>query len=96
MFGMKLKLEGEAQEISSALTDFLQKAAIDDNVTDIRLFADGCGGQNKNQHVVHALTYWLQKESPQFVKRITMHFPVRGHSYLPADRVFGQVEKKLR
>jgi hypothetical protein len=85
-----------AQEISSALTDFLQKAAIDDNVTDIRLFADGCGGQNKNQHVVHALTYWLQKESPQFVKRITMHFPVRGHSYLPADRVFGQVEKKLR
>jgi uncharacterized protein (UPF0297 family) len=25
-----------------------------------------------------------------------MHFPVRGHSYLPANRIFGQVEKKLR
>lgn len=25
-----------------------------------------------------------------------MYFPVRGHSYLPADRVFGRIERKLR
>lgn len=54
------------------------------------------GGQNKNQHVVHALSYWLQNESPRTVKQIFMYFPVRGHSYLPADRVIGRVEKNLR
>lgn len=85
-----------AQEISSALIDFLEKAHIDVSINKIRLFADGCGGQNKNQHVVHALTYWLQKKSPKNIKEIIMYFPVRGHSYLPADRVFGRVEKNLR
>lgn len=29
-------------------------------------------------------------------KTIQITFPVRGHSFLPADRVFGQVEKLLR
>lgn len=85
-----------AQEISSALIDFLKKSNFDETITSIRLFADGCGGQNKNQHVIHALTYWLQKESPQAIKEISLYFPVRGHSYLPADRIFGRVEKSLR
>ena len=62
----------------------------------IRLFCDGCGGQNKNAHVIHILSYWLQNESPNEVKELILHFPVRGHSYLPADRVFGRVEKKLK
>ena len=28
--------------------------------------------------------------------KISYYFPVKGHSYLPADRVFGRVEKELR
>lgn len=85
-----------AEEISSALTDFLTKLELDETTTTIQLFADGCGGQNRNQHVLHALTYWLHKESPPPVRNIVLYFPVRGHSFLPADRVFGRVEKKLR
>ena len=40
--------------------------------------------------------YWLHTESPMHIKEIIIVFPVRGHSYLPADRVFGRVEKDLR
>lgn len=85
-----------SQEISSAITDFLKKLTIDTSVTFLRLFADGCAGQNKNQHVIHAVALWLFKESPVHVTDVLLCFPVRGHSFLPPDRVFGRVEKKLR
>lgn len=83
-----------AVEVGSALIDFLNKACIASGVKTIRLFSDGCAGQNKNQHIVHTLAFWLHKSSN--IKQIIMYFPVRGHSYLPADRIFGQLEKKLR
>lgn len=62
----------------------------------LRLFCDGCGGQNKNSHIIHILLYWLVKSSPQHVREILITYPVRGHSFLPADRVFGRVEKELK
>nr|CAI5819682.1 unnamed protein product [Callosobruchus analis] len=44
---------------------------------------------------MHFLAYWLLG-SPMSVKNIIIHFPVRGHSYLPADRAFARVEKLLK
>lgn len=82
-------------EIGSALLTHLRSIDLE-NVEIVRLFCDGCSGQNKNAHIVHILTYWLQNESPNGVKELILHFPVRGHSYLPADRVFGRVEKQLK
>lgn len=84
-----------AVEVSSALCDFLEKYSLTDENT-IRLFCDGCGGQNKNAHVVHALALWLHKKTANNLKYIQLYFPVRGHSYLPPDRLFGRVEKKIR
>lgn len=81
-------------ETSSALRDF--KPEFDPDVKQIRLFADGCSGQNKNAHVMHMLMLWLYREAPQNIKSVVLAFPVRGHSYLPADRVFGQIEKVTR
>lgn len=78
------------------MVDSLQNVVLTNLLTQFVFFADGCGGQNKNQHVVHALSYWLQNKSPRTIKEIVMYSPVRGHSYLPADRVFGRVEKNLR
>ena len=84
-----------ANEVSSALHDFLIKLQTE-HVTEIRLFADGCGGQNKNSHVIHSLMFWLSNFAPVNIKKIILIFPVRGHTFLPADRVFGRVEKLLR
>lgn len=83
-------------ETSSALRDFLNKTEFGPDIRQLRLFADGCAGQNKNSHVMHMLMLWLQKDAPQSIRSVILIFPVRGHSYLPADRVFGQIEKSAR
>ncbi|KAF2881630.1 hypothetical protein ILUMI_24542 [Ignelater luminosus] len=63
---------------------------------DNTIFSDGCAGQNKNSSIVHMLMTWLHNEAPPIIKNITLYFPVRGHSYMAADRVFGRVEKLIR
>ncbi|XP_045457147.1 uncharacterized protein LOC123667235 [Melitaea cinxia] len=85
-----------AISIGSALYCFLNTQTIPANVKLVRLFCDGCGGQNKNSHVLHMLLFWLQNKSPAHVKEIQLFFPVRGHSFLPADRLFGRIEKDVR
>lgn len=61
----------------------------------VRLIADGCAGQNKNTIMLAMLSKWLT-EAPQIVKEIEIVFPVVGHSYIPPDRVFAQIEKEVR
>lgn len=82
-------------EVGSALFDFLNNVDIEKDITELRLFCDGCGGQNKNTHIIHTLLFWLQKTTKN-IKSITIIFPVRGHSFLPVDRIFGRAEKLLR
>nr|CAI5834638.1 unnamed protein product [Callosobruchus analis] len=89
-----------ATEIASAIYGFLNdtfETFVDkeNTVMHLRFFCDGCGGQNKNSHIIHALMYWLQSTKSQ-IQSITIIFPVRGHSFLPADRIFGRVERILK
>lgn len=42
------------------------------------------------------VTYWLAVCSPKNIREVEIVFPVTGHSFLPADRVFGVIEKELR
>ncbi|XP_030765019.1 uncharacterized protein LOC115889209 [Sitophilus oryzae] len=99
-----------SNEVGSALLHFLRHAQFNESVNKIRLFCDGCGGQNKNslhmlmsRHMKQSCTGFIKPhftlrsfESKIHIKDIEIVFPVRGHSYLPADRVFGRVEKELR
>lgn len=62
----------------------------------IKLFCDGCGGQNKNSIVVGMLAYWLKTKAPSHIKKITVIFPIVGHSFLPPDRIFGNIEREIR
>lgn len=39
---------------------------------------------------------FLAVESSPNVKTIELVFPVTGHSFIPPDRVFGNIEKKIR
>lgn len=45
---------------------------------------------------MHALALWFSSNAPPELEEIRVIFPVRGHSFLPADRVFGRLEKKLK
>lgn len=63
----------------------------------LRLVADGCGGQNKNRTLMYMLMKWLNSDSyAHDVKCIEVIFPIVGHSFIPPDRVFAQIEKRLR
>lgn len=83
-----------ANQVASALVHFIDRelSAEDHGIKTIRLFSDSCSGQNKNYTVLTALNMLSNKHKVKF-EHI---FPVRGHSYMPADRAFGRVEKILK
>ncbi|CAB3244818.1 unnamed protein product [Arctia plantaginis] len=58
--------------------------------------ADGCGSQNKNSTIIAMVAYWLTNCAPTSVKTVELIFPVPGHSFMPADRVFGHIEKEVK
>ncbi|XP_034047172.1 uncharacterized protein LOC117528648 [Thalassophryne amazonica] len=85
----------DSNMIASALNDCF-KVRLEGEIRKskgLRLFSDSCFGQNKNLTVVSMLM-----ELKQFFPSLGIEhtFPVRGHSYLPADRVFGRIEQKIR
>lgn len=90
---MENEFNKDSNLVASAVTHRLNNTDLS-NITNIRLIADGCGGQNKNSIVVGACSKWLLEH--QNIKAIELVFPVTGHSFMPADRQFGIVEKKLR
>jgi hypothetical protein len=58
-------------------------------VTSLRLYSDGCGGQNKNANVMRYLFSLVALGRFQYIRHT---FPVRGHLFLPNDRDFGRTE----
>lgn len=87
-------------EICSALLNFLEQ--LEERVKNedsppkiLNLFSDSCSSQNKNQFTIATLLYYINCIQTVFDK-INHIFPVRGHSYMPPDQVFGRIEKCLR
>lgn len=83
----------DSNTISSAVYNRLNNTDLS-GIHTIRLIADGCGGQNKNKTMVAMCCKWLLGHPT--VKNVELIFPVTEHSYLPADRVFGNIEKRFR
>lgn len=82
--------------IASAVWDALCKTHFVETIDSVHLFADGCGGQNKNIIMTTMISVWLQTKAPQHIKSISLKFPMVGHSFIPPDRVFGMIEKKVK
>lgn len=85
-----------SNEIASAVYHCLTSLIDSLTCNKIRLCADGCGGQNRNSTMVAMCIYFLVKNAPEHIKEIELVYPIRGHSFLPSDRVFGTIEKKLK
>ncbi|KAB0790260.1 hypothetical protein PPYR_04796 [Photinus pyralis] len=86
----------DSNTIASALNHTLKSFDFDPSIETVRLFADGCGGQNKNTNMMAMLAYWLLEESPKHIRQIELIFPIVGHSFIPPDRVFGLIEKDIK
>lgn len=93
-------LETEASkgsnQVASALYHRLMNTHFESTNRHVRLFCDGCGGQNKNSTVLGMLLYWLKTKSPTHISKISLIFPIVGHSFLPPDRVFGNIEREIK
>lgn len=90
--------ENEFQKSSNEIASAVYHRLNNTDFTDIevlRLVADGCGGQNKNTTIIGMCAKWLS-ETPSSVTRLEIVFPIVGHSFLPPDRVFGNIEKVIR
>ncbi|CAH2010294.1 unnamed protein product [Acanthoscelides obtectus] len=70
----------DSNTIASALQYALKNFDFDPSKETVRLFADGCGGQNKNTNMMAMLAYWLLEESPKHIKQIELIFPIVGRS----------------
>lgn len=86
----------DSNMIASALDHCLRSSLAEDvqRAGHLRLFSDSCYGQNKNVNMVGMLSS-LRSSIFKDVK-MEYYFPVRGHSFLPADRVFGRIEQDIR
>lgn len=67
-----------------------------EGIDTIRLVADGCGGQNKNSILIGMFSKWLYSFAPKKVTKIEIIFPVTGHSFIPPDRVFAVIERRIK
>lgn len=81
------------QEVGSCLLKY-----INDNVKaptkELRLWSDSCGGQNRSIKLVLLLLHCLLNHPSLEV--IKMRFLLSGHSFLPNDSEFGDVESALK
>ncbi|KAI4458199.1 dna-directed rna polymerases i ii and iii subunit rpabc2 [Holotrichia oblita] len=82
-------------EIASAVYDTLNKIEISEVINEVKLIADGCSGQNKNSTILAMAAKWLS-QAPRNIKKVQLIFPVTGHSFLRADRLFALIEKGVK
>ncbi|XP_072032844.1 uncharacterized protein [Amphiura filiformis] len=81
-----------SNEVVSCLKHYIDNK-LSVGVKKVKVFSDGCRGQNHN-HTVVQVFFTLVKTGQ--LDAIEHRFPIRGHSFLPCDRHFATIEKKKR
>ena len=83
-----------SDEVASCLLKWVKKRQNEEEEFDVlRVFCDNSAGQNKNLFVI--LTA-LRMIHAKMLFRVEFVFLVSGHSYMPCDRSFGNIEKKFK
>lgn len=85
-----------SNEIASAIFHTLNNYEFNLQQKTVRLVCDGCGGQNKNSIFIGMLCFWFATLAPEHIQQVEVIFPIVGHSFIPPDRVFGNIEKEIR
>lgn len=79
-----------SQEISACLTKHLKQ----NPCKHVIIYSDTCGGQNRNINV--ALSLMKLTQDMNVIDTIDLKFMVSGHSYLPNDADFGNIDQASR
>lgn len=78
-------------EVASFILDYIHRKMT--GIEHLHIFSDGCSGQNKNHVLIRLFSALVSLNK---FKTIEQYFPVRGHSFLPCDRNFAVLKRKLR
>ena len=79
-------------EVISCLHHYIQ-ANVPRSVMHLDVFCDGCRGQNLNNAMIQFLFTLVFTGA---FKQINLYLPIRGHSFLSCDGVFGVIEHMKR
>lgn len=91
MYDVTIGKKGKNDVIS--FINYFFKNLLSPYVKKIYLFPDNCSGQNKNNALFKFL-YTVVKSKIYGINHIIHRYPESGHSFLPCNRCFGQIEKK--
>lgn len=80
------------QEVGSCLKLHIEK--ITRPIKKLILWSDSCGGQNRSIKLVLMLMYILHNHDT--LESVSMRYLQSGHSFLPNDSEFGEVESALK
>lgn len=79
-------------EIASCLLHYITNY-LPSSVNKLIVFSDNCGGQNKNLNLCLLMLRFIHSDRFALVKH---YFLIPGHSYMPCDRDFGNLETFFR
>ncbi|XP_046684222.1 uncharacterized protein LOC124370001 [Homalodisca vitripennis] len=79
-------------EVASFILNYVENF-IPNTVTELHVFSDACGGQNRNHTLCRVLTALTMNNR---FKIIHQYFPIRGHSFMPCDRTFAVIKRAVR
>lgn len=94
IFNIWLEYEASkgTQEVGSSLKKYIE--SIKAPVKKLLLWSDSCGGQNRSIKFVLMMIYILRKHPS--LESISMRYLQSGHSFLPNDSDFGDVECSIK
>lgn len=82
-----------SNDVASMLLHFIENY-LDKSVTHLNIFADSCGGQNKNHTMIQFLHYVTSEL--QVFEKVVVTYPVRGHSYMEPDKNMALISKTAK
>lgn len=77
-------------EVITALADYIEHKKLPEH-THLELFCDNCFSQNKNRYL---FTFLDQLCANNIFQKVTVSYPIPGHSMMPIDRDFALIERK--
>lgn len=78
-------------EIDTALMQWIN--GLPKNITELSLFSDTCGGQNRNQHISSLLLYLTQTTHIEIIEQKYLEF---GDSFIEVDSMHRVIEREKR
>lgn len=84
-----------SNEICTTLIKYLTIVEERSTVSSVSLFCDSCPGQNKNNQVLSAI-FWFMNKVAININSVSITYLQPGHTYMPVDSVHSAIDSNLK